>query len=118
MASRPQGALLLEGWVVGILTRPLLNNCVALCVRMLGLSLFDLRIARSAYDRRFLRSTVLQALFDFVVSNGGVTGAAPFSLVTRFPRRVFTSPEHGQATFEQAGLTGKQEAFMVEVGSS
>lgn len=58
----------------------------------------------------------MRTLFDFVQGSGVVvTEGGTLSLVTRFPRRVFTTAEHETCSFEQAGLTGKQEAFMVEI---
>lgn len=66
-------------------------------------------------SRRFLRSAPLQGLFDFVDSSYLPTLPPPYRLVTRFPRRVFTRQDHGAQSFDGVGLTGKQEALMLEL---
>ena len=75
----------------------------------------------SRVTRRFRRSDALQAVFDFVdVSKAESQGddavvMGSYSLATNHPRRVFEESSAAQQTFEQAGLTGRQEAFFLEI---
>ena len=66
-------------------------------------------------SRRFLRWHSLQKLFDHIDISALAAENAPgtYKLVTQFPRQTFTD---GQATktFQEAGLTSKQEALMLE----
>mmetsp|Transcript_4606 Transcript_4606/g.13486 ORF Transcript_4606/g.13486 Transcript_4606/m.13486 type:complete len:141 (+) Transcript_4606:1197-1619(+) len=68
--------------------------------------------------RRFLRSDPVAALFGFAdtLDLGDRHGA--YRLASQFPRRVWERPAAGEAdavrTLAEAGLTGKQEALIVE----
>lgn len=91
-------------------------------------------------SRRFLLSSPMQLLFDFVDSKGA-SGWAPgsYSLVSQYPRRVFAPPHGpglaaartaaaagaaagaaggGPVTLQAAGLTGPREVLFLEPRSS
>ena len=76
----------------------------------------QIRGAGKASRRRFSTSSKLRSIFDFAISEGLVESstAAPFKLVTRFPRRSFCV----NSADEDLSLCGlglaKQEAFLIE----
>ena len=73
--------------------------------------LIQVRADSSNGRRRFdTTSATIKDLFAFART---VTGVAQFQLVTRYPRRVLTLTDPAQ-TLEAAGVTSKQELFMVE----
>eukprot|EP00898_Chlorokybus_atmophyticus_P001336 jgi/Chlat1/2202/Chrsp17S02760 len=67
----------------------------------------------SRLERRFLRDEPLQLLFDFIDVAGSVKPGT-YQLVTRFPRKVFADGATAQS-FQDAGLSGKQEALFLEL---
>jgi hypothetical protein len=64
--------------------------------------------------RKFLLSSPLKQLFDFVIAEGMVADTNSFKVVTRFPRRVYEiGSGDEQSSFQELGMS-KQEAFIVE----
>ena len=62
--------------------------------------------------RRFdVQVATIQDLFDFAASL--LEEAFAFRLVTRFPRRIYTT-EDASSTLSEAGIASGQEAFMLE----
>jgi FAS-associated factor 2 len=57
----------------------------------------------SRCERRFLSGDTVGAVFDFVDTLEGAAGAA-YSLVSNFPRRVFTRDGDADVTLAEGGL--------------
>ncbi|CAL5229441.1 g12764 [Coccomyxa viridis] len=67
------------------------------------------------FQRRFRISDPLPALFDFLDAQDIGSAPGTYSLVTQFPRRVIQISQFpDKATFADAGLTGRQEALLLE----
>ncbi|XP_062198732.1 plant UBX domain-containing protein 8-like [Phragmites australis] len=66
----------------------------------------------SRQGRRFLKSDKLQFLFDFL-DIGRTCKPGTYRLVRSYPRRTFTNSE-GDVSFNDLGLTSKQEALFLE----
>ncbi|CAM9299038.1 unnamed protein product [Discosporangium mesarthrocarpum] len=62
--------------------------------------------------RRFRRLDRLRVLFDFAEANGFIPGQ--YRVVVPYPRRVLAPEDSGELTLEEAGLTAKQEALILE----
>ncbi|KAL8106719.1 plant UBX domain-containing protein 8-like isoform X2 [Apium graveolens] len=80
------------------------SNAVNLLVRMPD---------GSRQGRRFLKSHKLQHLFDFI-DVGRVVRPGSYRLVRPYPRRAFSYGESA-ATFDELGLSGRQEALFLEL---
>ncbi|XP_024993339.1 plant UBX domain-containing protein 8 isoform X2 [Cynara cardunculus var. scolymus] len=78
-------------------------NAVTLLVRMPD---------GSRRGRRFLKTDKLQYLFDFI-DIGRVVKPTAYRLVRPYPRRAFGDGE-SELTFNELGLTSKQEALFLE----
>jgi hypothetical protein len=72
--------------------------------------LVQIRSDNNQGRRRFDVTSTMNDLFLFAST---VTTETRFQLVTRFPRRVFTLAD-GAQTLQEAGITTKQELFMIE----
>lgn len=69
----------------------------------------------SRLQRRFRISDPLPALFDYIDAQGAGSEPGTYSLVTQFPRRVIQMSQYpSEATLADAGLTGRQEALLLE----
>ncbi|XP_022854787.1 plant UBX domain-containing protein 8-like isoform X1 [Olea europaea var. sylvestris] len=79
------------------------ENAVTLLVRMPD---------GSRRGRRFLKSDKLQYLFDFIDVGRGIKPSS-YRLVRAYPRRAFSDGERN-STFNELGLTSKQEALYLE----
>ncbi|KAF7810194.1 plant UBX domain-containing protein 8-like isoform X1 [Senna tora] len=80
------------------------ENAVTLLVRMPD---------GSRRGRRFLRSDILQSLFDFI-DIGRVVKPGTYRLVRPYPRHAFSDRESA-STLNDLGLTNKQEALFLEL---
>ncbi|KAK1352889.1 UBX domain-containing protein [Heracleum sosnowskyi] len=67
----------------------------------------------SRQGRRFLKSQKLQHLFDFI-DVGRVVRPGTYRLVRPYPRRAFSDGESA-TTFDELGLSSKQEALFLEL---
>ncbi|KAI9906121.1 hypothetical protein PsorP6_013453 [Peronosclerospora sorghi] len=72
-----------------------------------------LRMPEGKATRRFLRSTPLRCVFDFLEAFTGEEDAQLFVLVTAYPRRVLDL-HAADKTLEALGLRGSQETLFVE----
>ncbi|KAL1834849.1 hypothetical protein ACET3Z_004500 [Daucus carota] len=63
--------------------------------------------------RRFLKSHKLQHLFDFI-DVGRLVRPGTYRLLRPYPRRAFGVGESA-ATFDELGLSGRQEALFLEL---
>lgn len=66
----------------------------------------------SQHNRRFLRTHSLKALFDSIDTEGKAP-VGSYRLVSSYPRQVFTESAAG-VSFEEVGLSSKQEALLLE----
>ncbi|KAG6408003.1 hypothetical protein SASPL_131005 [Salvia splendens] len=80
------------------------ENAVTLLVRMPD---------GSRRGRRFLKSDKLQSLFDYI-DIGRVVKPGSYRLVRSYPRRALGDGER-PSTFDELGLTSKQEALYLEL---
>lgn len=80
------------------------ENAVTLLVRMPD---------GSRRGRRFLKSNMLQSLFDFIDVGRGIKSGS-YRLVRPYPRRAFSDGERA-LTLNELGLTSKQEALFLEL---
>lgn len=67
----------------------------------------------SRRERRFLKSDMLKALFDYI-DVGRVVKPSTYRLIRPFPRRAFTEEEQ-ESSLSELGLTSKQEALYLEL---
>ncbi|XP_019059311.1 PREDICTED: plant UBX domain-containing protein 9 [Tarenaya hassleriana] len=65
------------------------------------------------HGRRFLRSDKVKYLFDFIDA-GGAVKPGTYRVVRPYPRRAFNLDD-GASTFEELGLTNKQEVLFLEL---
>ncbi|GMF46899.1 unnamed protein product [Phytophthora fragariaefolia] len=71
-----------------------------------------LRMSEGQHTRRFLHSSPLQNVFDFVEALTG-DDARQFQLAATYPRRLF-GVDSAEKSLQELGLNGRQEALFVE----